>query len=251
MVRLTLLTDPYASVRVAVYEPTILKWLSVPTLTDLLADVRDRYVERRIGDVPGGAAAPTIARFDWRLPPGQLTSALRAASLARATKMDPPAHAFVAPSARRAVLSDAEKKRREELVRGLIVDPSLDLEGMLGALDDGELPHLVASGGLAQALSPIGLMHLYRQLYFDAGEGMGPIEQAFTVAPNEELVIIQEMTRRESSERTETFGTEATLEKTAEESTFDEISDFVATALLRDTTPGAPRSESPRRGPTT
>jgi hypothetical protein len=239
MVRLSPLTDAYASVRVAVYEPMIVKWLSVPVLTDLLVKVLDRHVEKRTGDVAGGTVAPTIARFDWRLlvPAASTTGeppAPRRAAAPGPGKLGPAAPVLAQPSTRALDLSPEELKRRHGIIRALIVDPALDVDTLLKELGAADLPHLVERGGLSQGLSPIGLAHFYRQLYFDAGAGLGPIEHAFTVAPKEELVVVQEMTRRESVERTETLGTETTLEKSAEESTVEEISDHVQTSLRRD-----------------
>jgi hypothetical protein len=239
MVRLSPLTDAYASVRVAVYEPMIVKWLSVPVLTDLLVKVLDRYVEKRLGDVAGGAAAPTIARFDWRPPTAAAPTTgapptPRRAATPEPGKLGPPAPVLVQPSTRSLTLSPEELKRRHGIIRNLVIDPSLDVDTLLDELGAADLPHLVVRGGLSQGLSPIGLAHFYRQLYFDAGAGLGPIEHAFTVAPKEELVVVQEMTRRESVERTEMLGTESTLEKSAEETTVEEISDHVQTSLRRD-----------------
>lgn len=224
------------------YEPVIVKWLSVPTLTDLLVKFLDRQIDKRTTDVAGGPAAPTIARFEWRQPLGKFAGPTEPASgdnrllrrVVGPAGLAPPTPLLVKSAARAASLSDEELKRRKGIIRALVVDPAVDVDGLLTALATADLPHLVVKGGLEHALSPIGLAHFYRQLYFDSGGGFGPLEHAFTVAPKEELQVIQETSRRESVERTETLGTESTLEKSAEETTVEEISDHVQTSLRRD-----------------
>lgn len=81
-------------------------------------------------------------------------------------------------------------------------------------------------------------MHLYRQLYFDAGAAVGPLEQVFAVAPAEVLELLIESSRRTTAERTEQFGLETTLENQLEQTNTDEISDQVQSTITRDMSVG-------------
>jgi hypothetical protein len=51
-----------------------------------------------------------------------------------------------------------------------------------------------------EALSPIGIVHFYRQLYFNTVEGYGPVEDAFTIAPLETFEVVLENVRRQIHE---------------------------------------------------
>lgn len=237
MAVLTPLTDPYASVRVAVYEPLITTWCSVPGLDHVLKAILERAVPLRSGPPPGGNTAPTVLRFDWipaksiEIEPGPAPAP---GPRATAPVAGVTVSARVRTSARALGLPDDEQARRAEIVEKLRRAGPITPDEVLEALTGAGLPHLLARGGLHAMLSPIGVAHLYRQLYFDAGAGMGPIEHALTVAPLEQVEVIQELVRRDSVERTESFGTESTLEKSAEESTTEEISDHVQSTVRRD-----------------
>lgn len=192
-------TGPYASVRLAVFEPLVVEWCSVPGVSNVLVNVLHRAVPERTRDVAGGTAAPTIGRFSWRLatPP-----------LAPGEPRGPEVpQALVRPSARALALAPEEIARRAEVVRKLLSNERLDLDEMLAQLTSARMPHLLAAGGLRAALSPVGAMHLYRQLYFDGGASVGPLEHAFTVAPKEQLEVVQEstytLTVKSASELTE------------------------------------------------
>lgn len=226
MAVLTPLTDPYASVRVAVYEPMVTAWWSVPGLDAILTSILQRAVPSRTSIIPGGESAPSIYRFSWTpLPVGAAPSEPRPGE---------PVPAVVRSSARALGLPPAEEKRRADIIEKLRRSSTITPDELLAALDEAGLPHVLSRGGLHATLSPIGIAHLFRQLYFDAGAGMGPVEHAFTLAPLEQLEVIQEVTRRESTERTEVFGTESTLEKQAEQTTTEEISDQVQSNMRRD-----------------
>jgi len=86
-----------------------------------------------------------------------------------------------------------------------------------------------------EALSPIGIARYYRQLYFNLREGIGPIEQAFTVAPLETLEVVYETVRRQIHEELVEVGTETITETAVETKNLDEISDKVSSMLQRDT----------------
>jgi hypothetical protein len=83
-------------------------------------------------------------------------------------------------------------------------------------------------------LSPIGLAHFYRQLYYSIGEGVGPIEQAMTIAPLETLEVVTETVRRQSHEEVFEMGSETVSETATESKNLDEVSDKVATMVQRD-----------------
>ena len=88
---------------------------------------------------------------------------------------------------------------------------------------------------IEEALSPIGIAHFYRQLYFNAEEGFGPIEQAFTVAPLETLEVVYETVRKQIHEEVMEIGLEEMSEAATEEKNTDEVSDKVSTMIQRDT----------------
>lgn len=91
-------------------------------------------------------------------------------------------------------------------------------------------------GRIEEALSPIGIAHYYRQHYFNAGEGFGPIEEAFTVAPLETLEVVYETIRRQIHEEQVEVGVETVGEASTEVKNIDEISDKVSAMIHRDTT---------------
>jgi hypothetical protein len=85
-----------------------------------------------------------------------------------------------------------------------------------------------------EALSPIGIAHFYRQLYFNAEEGFGPLEQAFTIAPLETLEVVYETVRKQIHEEVMEVGLEQISETATEEKNTDEVSDKVSTMIQRD-----------------
>lgn len=93
-------------------------------------------------------------------------------------------------------------------------------------------------GEWQEFLSPVGLAHFYRQLYFYVSEGVGPIEQAFTVAPAETLEIVTESVRRQSHEEVYEHGSETVSETAIESRNTDEVSDKVASMVQRDMSMG-------------
>jgi len=95
---------------------------------------------------------------------------------------------------------------------------------------------LPVAGELLEALSPIGIAHFYRQMYFNADEGVGPIEEAFTVAPAETLEVVYESTRRQIQEESMELGSETVSETAEEMKNLDEVSDKVSSMIQRDST---------------
>lgn len=87
---------------------------------------------------------------------------------------------------------------------------------------------------IEEALSPIGIAHFYRQLYFNAEEGFGPIEQAFTVAPLETLEVVYETVRKQIHEEVMEIGLEQISETATEEKNTEEVSDKVSSMIQRD-----------------
>jgi hypothetical protein len=97
------------------------------------------------------------------------------------------------------------------------------------------VPHLWPIGvSIQEALSPIGIAHYYRQLYFNKEEGVGPIEQAFTIAPLETFEVILQTVRRQSHEEVLSQGLEVVSESAVEEKNLDEVSDKVSSMVQQD-----------------
>lgn len=89
-----------------------------------------------------------------------------------------------------------------------------------------------------EALSPIGIVHFYRQLYFNTIEGYGPVEEAFTVAPLETFEVVLENVRRQIHEEQTEMGLEVISESATESKNLDEISDKVSSMVQRDFSAG-------------
>ena len=85
-----------------------------------------------------------------------------------------------------------------------------------------------------EALSPIGIAHYYRQLYFHAEEGVGPLEEAFTIAPNETLEVMYESIRRQVHEELIEEGSEVVSESAVEQRNTDEVSEKTSAMVQRD-----------------
>ncbi len=87
---------------------------------------------------------------------------------------------------------------------------------------------------IREALSPIGIAHYYRQLYFHTEEGVGPLEEAFTIAPNETLEVVYESVRRQVHEELIEQGSESVSESAVESRNLDELSDKASSMVQRD-----------------
>jgi hypothetical protein len=102
-------------------------------------------------------------------------------------------------------------------------------------LDGVLVPHLWPVGvSIQEALSPIGIAHYFRQLYFNTEEGVGPIEEAFTIAPLETLEVIYQTVRKQSHEEVLEQGLEVVSESAVEEKNLDEVSDKVSSMVQQD-----------------
>jgi len=97
------------------------------------------------------------------------------------------------------------------------------------------LPHFWPGRiSIQEALSPIGIAHYYRQLYFNMEEGVGPIEEAFTIAPLETLEVIYQTVRKQTHEEILEQGLEVVSESAVEEKNLDEVSDKVSSMVQQD-----------------
>ena len=106
---------------------------------------------------------------------------------------------------------------------------------LAGSLKVGSVKLPVLWGGrVEELLSPIGIAHYYRQLYFNKEEGVGPIEQAFTIAPLENFEIAYETTRKQIHEEIMEQGLEVVSESATEEKNLDEISDKTSSMVQQD-----------------
>jgi len=101
-----------------------------------------------------------------------------------------------------------------------------------------EVPTFLPERNLLVALSPIGVAHYYRQLYFNTVEGFGPIEEAFTIAPKETLEVVYETVRRQIHEELVEVGSETVSEAAEEVKNLDEVSDKVSSMVQRDASAG-------------
>ncbi len=97
------------------------------------------------------------------------------------------------------------------------------------------LPHMwPGSISIHEALSPIGIAHYCRQLYFNKEEGAGPIEEAFTIAPLETFEVMYETVRKQIHEEVLEQGLEVVSESAVEEKNLDEVSDKVSSMVQQD-----------------
>jgi hypothetical protein len=87
---------------------------------------------------------------------------------------------------------------------------------------------------IVELLSPIGVAHFYRQLYFNLDEGVGPIEEAFTIAPLETFEISLQTSRRQTHEETMETGFQLVTEASEESRNLEEVSDKVSSMIQRD-----------------
>ncbi len=232
--------EPYASVYVAHYEPIVVEWWSSLTLGALRKQVLARHQASRpaasLGPA-GGPLAPTVAQYRWFERSVRSRSAQSASANAGAIGRTRGSTSTQLPGIRGTALAptldDAERTRRRQEVDRIFSMPHLTPALLKDELKKSGLPALLGPR-LEQELSPLGLMHLYRQLHFDAGAALGPVEQAIALAPHEQVEVIQESTRRRTAERLEEFTEETSWENVTEQEISEEISDAVQTAIMRD-----------------
>ncbi|WP_203909124.1 hypothetical protein [Rhizocola hellebori] len=249
--------DAYATLTVAVYEPLILRWISDWALGTFASTVAWRAHK--------GAAVARVR--------GNLPTAMRVGAARRFLAVDPVPEVADTPSpsefaGSRALLKNLRSRLANVRVAPTVVNralgwvpPNFDFHGtqtrllhdMTGAVDawlkspqGARLSERLAKaigdriydylppGSVEEALSPIGVAHFYRQLYFHLDEGYGPIEQAFTVAPLETLEVLYESVRRQIHEEQIELGTEQVSESATEEKNLEEVSDKVSSLVQRD-----------------
>jgi hypothetical protein len=112
---------------------------------------------------------------------------------------------------------------------------AVHLDQALKKIGDAKGYHLFPFRRVEEALSPIGIAHYYRQLYFNVQEGTGPVEQAFTIAPLETFEVVYQTVMRRIHEESMETGMETTTESSVEERNSEEISDKVSSMIQRDT----------------
>ena len=113
-------------------------------------------------------------------------------------------------------------------------DLSTEIFAALANVNATQLYEFLPFGQIEEALSPIGIAHFYRQLYFNLDEGFGPIEHCFTIAPKESLEVVLSSTRRQIYEEIVEIGHEVISEQAIEERNMEEVSDKVSSMLQRD-----------------
>ena len=129
----------------------------------------------------------------------------------------------------------AQKSVFDKMIGAVRAQGTASLNAVLvRELKDTGLYHFFPELKIEEALSPIGIAHFYRQLYFNAEEGYGPIEQAFTVAPLETLEVVYENVRRQIHEEVLEIGLEQISERATEEKNTEEVSDKVSSMIQRD-----------------
>lgn len=254
MTELKKFSDAFATVQVATYQPLILKWYSGLGLFIL----RNSLARRAVAGIDAdklkmfGESAPTSFAFKWRdgFTPADLIETtlpsfravdpspiegggMSAAHLKGRPRMVTPVTGLI----RRALkLGHADMKvllAIDKSVSGVMAKFAKQPKALGKSLAAAGIPAFLP-GDVEEALSPVGIAHLYRQLYFDLEAGVGPIEQVFSVAPSEEVEIIQETVRRTVMERIEEFGSETTMENQVESRNLDEISDQVNASIKSD-----------------
>jgi hypothetical protein len=114
-----------------------------------------------------------------------------------------------------------------DLYLGTVMKPYLTIGGV-------DLPWL-GGARIEEQLSPIGIAHYFRQLYFHVEEGVGPLEQAFTIAPLETLEVMYQTVRRQTHEEVLERGLEVVSDGAIEEKNLDEVSDKVSSMIQTDT----------------
>jgi hypothetical protein len=98
-------------------------------------------------------------------------------------------------------------------------------------------------------LSPIGIVNLYREYFFEFDTFLGPAAGHVWVSPGSSLELYEIHTRRRKQERQTEVATEMTTRSETEVSDEDEISSAVSEKKTRDTALGVSASASATPGP--
>jgi len=252
--------DAYASLVVAVYEPVILRWTSVLTLKKVADHFTGRPAKlgrsapstaleaemirlaKKHGRVESDAvlvpttlvpgyrvgSGPTSGEFPTPVPGTAEGSPPPTSDEARFVLVDPRLRTPPRPAPEGEWMSRLVAAARAAAHGNVPLGPEIGK-----VLSDAKALDFFPQTRLEEALSPIGVAHYSRQLYFNLEEGVGPLEQAFTIAPLETLEVVHETVVRRSHEEEVERGEETTTEQASEEKQSDEVSDKVAQMVER------------------
>ena len=81
-------------------------------------------------------------------------------------------------------------------------------------------------------LSPIGILHLFREYFFQMGTFLGPPVGHVWISPGGTLELVESNTRRTLTEQTVEQSTEKTTKSELDQTDKDELSDAVKTEML-------------------
>ena len=225
--------------------PDVIKKVEVPNFPHAVAIGKDVYLngfsetdpaQLVEGPVAPGDKGTSISRVLTQLASrvNTFTQGLKVIPMAVAGRLgvQQPGFDFIATR-------DGIQKNLVEAARAFAAKPDTsDLLELMQAntrFDATLLPHMWPSAiSIHEALSPIGIAHYYRQLYFNKEEGVGPIEEAFTIAPLETFEVIYQTVRKQSHEEILEQGIETVSESAIEEKNLDEVSDKVSSMVQQD-----------------
>jgi len=228
-----------------VINPEAVKPVSVPGYPDAVAVGKDVYLKgfsetdpSRLVDgqtttpidreAPQGALAQLAAQI------GTVTQGLKAIPIAVAGRLGVKQADFDFRTTRDSIQQNLITAVKEWVAAPATKD-LLQLMMSATSADGTLLPHMwPGSTSIHEALSPIGIAHYYRQLYFNKEEGVGPIEEAFTIAPLETFEVIYQTVRRQIHEEILERGLEVVSESAIEEKNLDEVSDKVSSMVQQD-----------------
>ncbi len=157
-------------------------------------------VSTHLGEMKGEAASmgKLVAQVTSRW--GAFTQGIKSIPLAVAGRLGMRDRAFDFVGTRNAVQQSLVQAARE-WAKNPEVNDLLELMTKASVVNGVQIAHMWPGAfSIREALSPIGIAHYYRQLYFNKEEGVGPIEEAFTVAPLETLEVIYQTVRRQVHE---------------------------------------------------
>jgi len=188
-------------------------------------------VSTHLGEMKGEAASmgKLVAQVTSRW--GAFTQGIKSIPLAVAGRLGMRDRAFDFVGTRNAVQQSLVQAARE-WAKNPEVNDLLELMTKASVVNGVQIAHMWPGAfSIREALSPIGIAHYYRQLYFNKEEGVGPIEEAFTVAPLETLEVIYQTVRRQVHEEVLEQGLETVSEAAVEEKNLDEVSDKVSSMV--------------------
>lgn len=200
--------------------------------TEPASVLRGQDAHSENGNHPNTPAAGLLSRAASQI--GTLTQGLKAIPLTIAARLG------VQPQSNFDFIKtrDTLQQNLTQAAQSWAQNPSNDLKELMVAatrFNDIALPHMwPGSISIHEALSPIGIAHYFRQLYFNKEEGVGPIEEAFTIAPLETLEVIYQTIRKQIHEEILEQGLETVSDSAIEEKNLDEVSDKVSSMVQQD-----------------